>query len=66
MPAQLQIILKWIKEEKATKIALYSGDVMVMYGDSRMAWHGVSKILFTDTEIVRAPGRLSITLRKVL
>ncbi|MBS1807623.1 MAG: alpha-ketoglutarate-dependent dioxygenase AlkB [Acidobacteria bacterium] len=46
-------------------ITLYSGDILIMHGEGRMAWHGVMKLLPTNEPLTRVPGRLSLTLRKV-
>ena len=45
-------------------ITINSGDVLIMHGAGRMAWHGVMKIL-PSQRIQPLEGRLSLTLRKV-
>ena len=44
---------------------LRSGDVLVMGGASRMAYHGVDRIFPGTSTLLRAPGRINLTLRRV-
>ena len=45
---------------------LRSGDIVVFGGPSRLAWHGVSKILRGTSGLVPGGGRLNLTIRKAL
>lgn len=44
---------------------LQSGDVVVMGGDARLAYHGVDKIRFGSSRLLPDSGRINITLRVV-
>jgi DNA oxidative demethylase len=45
-------------------LRLYDGDVLVMYGEGRLFYHGVEKI-FPLTGNLKFGGRLSLTVRQV-
>lgn len=44
---------------------LNSGDVLVMGGESRLAFHGVDRIFPGTSTLLKAPGRINLTLRRV-
>lgn len=44
---------------------LHSGDVLVMGGESRLAFHGVDRIYPGTSTLLKAPGRINLTLRRV-
>lgn len=44
---------------------LHSGDVLMMGGDSRLAFHGVDRIYPGTSTLLKAPGRINLTLRRV-
>lgn len=44
---------------------LQSGDVLVMGGESRLAFHGVDRIYPGTSTLLKAPGRINLTLRRV-
>ena len=46
-------------------IKLYSGDVVVLSGEARLCYHGVSKIFFGESAIVPRGGRINLTMRRV-
>lgn len=46
-------------------IWLKSGDVVVMSGAARLAFHGIDKIRFGSSTLLRQGGRLNVTLRVV-
>ncbi len=46
-------------------IWLRSGDVVVMGGDARLAYHGVDRIAFGTSPLLAKGGRLNLTLRVV-
>jgi alkylated DNA repair protein (DNA oxidative demethylase) len=50
---------------KTRSVKLASGDVIVMGGDSRMIFHGVDRILPETSALLRQPGRINLTLRRV-
>lgn len=50
---------------KTQSIWLQSGDVVVMGGKARMAYHGVDRIRFGSSKMLKDGGRLNLTLRVV-
>ena len=50
---------------KTQSIRVQSGDVIVMGGESRMIYHGVDRILPGTSTLLRQPGRINLTLRRV-
>jgi alkylated DNA repair protein (DNA oxidative demethylase) len=44
---------------------LSSGDVVVMGGAARLAWHGVDRLRFGSSRLLPAGGRINLTLRVV-
>lgn len=50
---------------KTSSVWLGSGDVLVLGGAARLAWHGVDRIRFGSSRQLREGGRLNLTLRVV-
>ncbi|MGD1888298.1 MAG: alpha-ketoglutarate-dependent dioxygenase AlkB [Cohaesibacteraceae bacterium] len=50
---------------KTEGIRLRSGDVLVLGGASRLAFHGVTRIYPGTSTLLDAPGRINLTLRRV-
>lgn len=50
---------------KTQSIRLTSGDVLVLGGESRLAFHGVSRIYPGTSTLLDTPGRINLTLRRV-
>jgi DNA oxidative demethylase len=46
-------------------IRLASGDAVVLGGPSRLAFHGVDRVLAGTSDLMPRPGRLNLTLRRV-
>ncbi len=46
-------------------IKLASGDALVLSGESRLAFHGVDRILAGTSTLIGRPGRFNLTLRRV-
>lgn len=42
---------------------LESGDVAVLAGAARMAWHGIDRIRFGESPLLKKGGRINLTLR---
>ena len=42
---------------------LESGDVAVLAGDARLAWHGIDRIRFGASSLLSQGGRINLTLR---
>lgn len=53
------------RASKTQSVWLNSGDVVVMGGDSRLAYHGVDRIRFGSSSLLPDGGRINITLRVV-
>ncbi len=53
------------KGGKTESIWLNSGDVVVMGGDARLAYHGVDRIRFGSSKLLPDSGRVNLTLRVV-
>jgi alkylated DNA repair protein (DNA oxidative demethylase) len=54
-----------VRGGKTQSIKLQSGDVLVMGGESRMIYHGVDRIVEGSSHLLRHPGRINLTLRRV-
>lgn len=48
-----------------TSVWLHSGDVVVMGGPARLAWHGVDRVRHGSSALLTSGGRLNLTLRVV-
>ena len=46
-------------------VVLNSGDVVVMGGPVRLAYHGVDRVLFGEDDLLPGGGRINLTLRVV-
>ena len=50
---------------KTQSFRLTSGDVMMLAGPARLAFHGVDKIYPDTSNLLKAGGRINITMRRV-
>ncbi|WP_417688615.1 alpha-ketoglutarate-dependent dioxygenase AlkB family protein [Roseibium sp.] len=50
---------------KTSSMRLASGDVVVMGGESRLAYHGIDRILKGTSTLLKNGGRINLTLRRV-
>ncbi|MGE0699564.1 MAG: alpha-ketoglutarate-dependent dioxygenase AlkB [Hyphomicrobiaceae bacterium] len=48
-----------------TRITLRSGDVVILAGEARRAYHGVDRILPGTSDLLTEGGRINLTLRRV-
>lgn len=46
-------------------LILHSGDVLVMGGASRLAFHGIDRVMFGEGTLLPGGGRINLTLRVV-
>ncbi|TCT44551.1 alpha-ketoglutarate-dependent dioxygenase AlkB family protein [Martelella mediterranea] len=53
------------RKDKAVSFKLKSGDVVLLAGDSRLAFHGVSRIYPDTSTLLKNGGRINLTLRRV-
>ena len=47
------------------KMTLLSGDVVVLGGPSRLAYHGIDRVIAGSSALIEGGGRLNLTLRRV-
>jgi DNA oxidative demethylase len=47
------------------RLLLTSGDVVVLGGDARMAYHGIDKVIAGTSDLVPWGGRINLTMRRV-
>jgi alkylated DNA repair protein (DNA oxidative demethylase) len=48
-----------------SSLKLHSGDVMILGGTARLAYHGIDRILGGSSRLLPGGGRLNVTLRRV-
>jgi DNA oxidative demethylase len=53
------------RKDPTRAFELRSGDVVVLGGDDRLAFHGIDRILAGTSDLVSAGGRFNLTLRRV-
>ena len=46
-------------------VKLFSGDVVVLAGEARLCYHGVSKVYYGESALVPRGGRINLTMRRV-
>ncbi len=50
---------------KTESIWLHSGDVVIMGGVARLCYHGIDRIKFGSSDLLKQSGRINLTLRVV-
>lgn len=53
------------RQDPTRKIELKSGDVVVLGGEDRLAYHGIDRILPRTSDLLPEGGRINLTLRRV-
>ena len=53
------------RKDKTQSFRLNSGDVLVLTGPARMRFHGVDRIYPGTSTLLKQPGRINLTLRRV-
>ncbi len=53
------------RQDPTRSLILASGDVLVMGGPARLAYHGVDRVLFGEGDLLPGGGRINLTLRVV-
>lgn len=53
------------REDRPREVILNSGDVVVMGGPARMAWHGVKGLLSGSSKLTKGNSRISLTARRI-
>ena len=51
------------KPSPSKSVWLRSGDVVVLEGAARLAWHGIDRVRFRSSELLPDGGRINVTLR---
>lgn len=51
---------------KTQAIELRSGDVLLLAGEARLAYHGVARLLPGTSRLIKDDGRINLTLRRVM
>jgi alkylated DNA repair protein (DNA oxidative demethylase) len=53
------------RRDPTRKLELRSGDVVVLGGEDRIAFHGIDRVLAGTSELLPEGGRINLTLRRV-
>lgn len=53
------------RRDRTVSLRLRSGDVVLLSGESRLAFHGVSRIYPGTSSVLKREGRINLTLRRV-
>ena len=54
-----------VREGRTTSFKLKSGDVVILGGEGRLAFHGVDRIYPATSALLKNGGRINLTLRRV-
>jgi alkylated DNA repair protein (DNA oxidative demethylase) len=53
------------RKDPTKSLKLASGDVILLEGAARLAFHGVDRIYPATSTLLKRPGRINLTLRRV-
>lgn len=53
------------RRDPTESLWLRSGDVLLMAGPARLAWHGIDRLRFRSSRLLPGGGRINLTLRVV-
>ena len=53
------------RTDPKTRLTLKSGDVLILEGASRFAYHGIDRVLAGTSDLLAEGGRFNLTLRRV-
>jgi len=53
------------RKDPTEKVELESGDIAILEGDARLAFHGIDRIKFGSSTLLKDGGRINLTLRVV-
>ncbi len=53
------------RKGRTQSFKLHSGDVLVLGGDNRLAYHGIDRVFPNTSTLLRDGGRINLTLRRV-
>ncbi|KZM50806.1 alpha-ketoglutarate-dependent dioxygenase AlkB [Labrenzia sp. OB1] len=54
------------RKDPTKSFRLQSGDVVVLGGDARLAFHGIDRVLKGTSTLLKTGGRINLTLRRVI
>ena len=54
-----------VRSDPTRSFRLASGDVLVMGGKARLAFHGIDRVLAGSSRLIPGGGRINLTLRRV-
>jgi alkylated DNA repair protein (DNA oxidative demethylase) len=52
------------RTDPTARVRLASGDVCILSGEARLAFHGVDRIVAGSSRLIPGGGRLNLTLRR--
>lgn len=53
------------RRDATRSFRLRSGDVLLIGGDNRLAYHGIDRVISRTSRLLRTGGRINLTLRRV-
>ena len=53
------------RRDRTRSVTLHSGDVIVFGGESRLAFHGIDRVISGTSLLIADGGRINLTLRRV-
>lgn len=53
------------RKDPTEPVLLRSGDVIVLGGEARLAYHGIDRIIAGTSDLLGQPGRYNLTMRRV-
>ncbi len=53
------------RKDPTKSFILHSGDVLLLDGEDRKAYHGIDRIYAGTSTLLKAPGRINLTMRRV-
>lgn len=53
------------RKDPTKSFMLTSGDVLILSGEDRLAYHGIDRIYPGSSTLLKEPGRINLTLRRV-
>ncbi|MBS9477460.1 alpha-ketoglutarate-dependent dioxygenase AlkB family protein [Ancylobacter radicis] len=53
------------RKDPTRSIRLVSGDALILAGPCRLAFHGIDRIMPESSTLLKQPGRINLTLRRV-
>lgn len=53
------------RRDPTSSLKLHSGDLVILSGEARLAFHGIDRVLGGSSRLLRGGGRLNVTLRRV-